>query len=247
MNHATDWHYCMSVHSDLWKLEPPLTQGQVVAYAYINSFCHKPFAISMTIMAKKLSMDSKRLKRHVDSLEDRNLIKRGPFTKGHPRTFMVIPRRSKTWGQTPPPIGSNAPTHLGSNAPTGWGQTPRLTDALMDTFLSLFHTHFAKWTFNRMPIGRHFIFTRGMQTKAIECMRSLHNKMGWSSKEQFDTFLNGCGEYLSHDRDVLSPSRDQRALSPGKWLNDWPEQTRLAGIYLDDKDRKITRMDIEQP
>jgi hypothetical protein len=135
---------------------------------------------------------------------------------------------------------------MGSNAPTTWGQTPLLTGNLDDILLSLFHAHIAKWMFNRKAIGRAFVFTRGMQTKAIECMRWIHKNLpGFSSPEAFNTFLAGCGEYLSLDRDVLSPGKDQRAPSPGKWLADWPEQIRLAGIYMDEKAQKITRM--EQP
>lgn len=237
----------MSVHADLWKLDPPLTHPQLLAYTYVNSFCHKAYAISLLLMAKKLHMDTKRLKRAIDELIERNMIERGPYVKGKARTIMVISRRSKTWGQTPLPLGSNAPTYLGSNAPDTQGQTPLLTGNLDQTFISLFQAHFTKWTFNKRPIGRYLVFTHAMQNKALECMRWLHkNKEGFSTADGFNNFLTKCGEYLAHDRDVLSPTKDQRALSPAKWLNDWAAQVTLVGVYIEEQERNVVRMPIPE-
>lgn len=238
---AANWHYAMSVHSDLLDLD--LSHSEIIAYVYLSCYCKHGFAISLTIMAKRIHMDTKRLRLAINVLIARNMITQSAFVKGHPRTFMVITRRSKGWGQTPLPLGSNAPTPLGSNAPTPWGQTPLLTGNLDSIFLSLFHTSFQKWTFNRKSIGRYFVFTRAMQSRAIECMRWLHkNIAGLSTPDAFTSFLDSCGEYLSLDRDVLSPTKDQRALSPAKWLNDWSEQIRLAGIYRDEQQQNVVRM-----
>lgn len=238
---ASNWHYAMSVHEDVWDLD--LSHSEFIAYAYLTTYCKRGYAISLTIMARRIRMDSKRLRLALNVLIDRRMIAQSQFVKGHPRTFMVITRRSKGWGQTPPSLGSNAPTPLGSNAPTPWGQTPLLTSNLDSTFLSLFHTHFEKWTFNRKPIGSHFVFTRRMQTQALECMRWLHKNMaGFSTPDSFNSFLSSCQEYLALPRDVLCSTTDQRALSPAKWLNNWDEQIRLAGIYRDEQRKNVVRM-----
>lgn len=233
----------MSVHADLWELEPALSHSEVIAYTYLNTYCHKGFPISLTIMARRIHMDTKRLRRAIDTLIERNMISQGDYEKGRPRRFMVITRRSKSWGQTPLPLGSDDPAYLGSNAPTSEGQTPLLTGNLDHIFLSLFQAQFSAWQFNKKKIGKFFVFTRAMQTRALECMRYLHkNCVGFSSPDAFNAFLTKCGEYLAHDRDVLSPAKDQRALSPGKWLQDWPEQIRLAGIYIEEQERNVVRM-----
>lgn len=192
-------------------------------------------------MAGILGVKTHRLKRAIDRLIERQMLTKTE-RRGYPSVFQITTMRIKGWGQTALGVAPNGPTPPVPNGPTPQCQTALLTTSLDDTLLSIFHVHFAKWTFNRKPIGKHFVFTRPMQSNALECMRWLHKNAGFSTPQLFDQFLSECGEYLSLDRDVLSPHKDQRALSPGKWLSDWPEQIRLAGIYRDEKAQKITRI-----
>lgn len=237
----SNWHKCILCHDSLWELD--LDKIEIISYLYLSTFCHSPFPISIIKMAATTGIKTHRIKLAIDRLVARHMVTRIKRF-GAANAYKITTIRIKGWGQTELPLVPNGTTPLAPNGTTTQGQTELLTTSLDDTFLSLFHTHIAKWTFNRKPIGRAFVFTRGMQTKSVECMRWMHRNLeGFSTPEAFNAFLTGCGEYLSLDRDVLSPGRDQRALSPGKWLSDWPEQIRLAGIYLDEKARKITRME----
>lgn len=240
-NDPSNWHKCILCHEDLWALD--LSQQEIIAYTYLSSFCHKGYPISLRIMARAVHMDNKRLKRAIDSLIARNMVEKSKPRVGYPCVYKISAMSRKGWGQTPLPIGSNAPTPLGSNTPRGEGQTPLLTTYLDSDFLALFQPHFMSWTFNRKPMGRFFVFTRKMQSKCLEMMRHMF-RSGMSNEAKFHEFLNTCGEYMALDRDPLSPNLDMRALSPSKWLDDWPEQVRRVGIYIDEKARKITRMPV---
>lgn len=242
---ASNWHWCAIIHADFWALD--LSGLEQRAYLYLCSFCMKGYVISHVIMAKVLHVDRKALGKALLSLESRSMI----ATKRHKNnsiTYKITTMRGKTWGQIPPSMGSNTPNPLVANTPNPWAQLPPITTNLDSEFLSLFHAHFPKWTFNRKPIGKYFVFTRNMQTKALELMRWLHkNRDGFSSPQGFHDFLTKCGEYLAHDRDVLSPARDQRALSPAKWLNDWAAQVTLVGVYIEEQEKNIVRMPISAP
>lgn len=231
----------------------PLTQHERLCYLYLSSFCaNRPWEISLTVVARVLRMDVKRVKRSIDALIARKMIHKTPRA-GYAALYRITHMTAPGWGQTHLPLGANAPTPLGANAPTPPVQTHPLTTDLNtdakashraqtgdEALLSMFRKHFTRWQFNRKPIGRHFVFTRPMVSKAIECMRHLNQTI--STAERFDEFLSGVGEYLALPRDVLSTGRDQRALSPVAWLREWPEQIRLAGIYLDERERKVTRI-----
>lgn len=237
------WHKCMLVHKDFWELG--LDKIDVVTYTYLSSFCHKPFPISITLMAARVGIKVHRIKLSIDRLIARNMVTR-TARKGTSCVYKITTMRINRWGQMALPLAPNGTTPLAPNGTTTSCQTALLTTSLDDTMLSLFDSHFRKWTFNRKPIGRYFVFTRAMQTKAIECMRWLHKNMeNMGTEQDFIRFLTAAGEYLSFERDVLSPSRDQRALSPGKWLDKWDEQIRLIGTYLDERERKVTRMPME--
>lgn len=235
------WHYPVSVHGDFYLLDLPSLEER--AYFYLCAFCKKGYPISILIMAKTMRVCHKALRAAIERLISRQMVKRTQ-NKGRAYTYTITTRHITGWGQLPQGMGAVTPDPLGAVTPDPWGQLPPLTKNLDSEFLSLFHAHLSKWTFNRKPIG-NFAFTRGMQTKALECMRWMHKSIdGMSSPEAFHRYLDACGEYLSLPRDVLSTNHvDQRALSPGKWLNDWPEQIRLAGIYSDEKAHKVTRIE----
>ncbi len=247
-----NWHRCALIHDSFWLI--PLPKIARLAYFYFSTYCqNREWPISLTIMAKTLHVDTKRLKREVDTLIAFKLIKKTVHKKGRACAYQCTLRTAQGWGQTPLAVGSNAPTHLGSNAPSTKGQTPLLTTPLdikshpdSDTsLLSLFIAHFRKWTFNRKPIGR-FIMSRKMQSQALEMLRYLNGQPGFSTTEFFTEFFDHAREYLALPRDVLSPNRDLRALSPRRWLDDWQEQVSFATTYQNEKRRNVIRLPREE-
>lgn len=246
----TNWHRCILCHDSFWLLK--LGKIETLAYVYLSTYCHKPWPISLTIMAKIIGVNVHRLKLAIDKLIARHMIEKLPSAKGAANRFLVIRRTHQSWGHLALPLVPNGTTPLVPNGTTTPSQTALLPTSLKklrgsdSALLAIFQQSFSKWRFNRQPIGRHFHFTRRMQTQALECMRFLHHS-GISTTEGFESFLNSCRDYLTHPRDVLSPEKDQRALSPAKWLNDWPEQVRRAGIYHDEKQHKVTRIEESHP
>lgn len=245
---AHTWHRAALIHDSLWLV--PLSKIERIAYFYLSTYCQKPWRISIVIMGKSLGIKTHRLKLAVDTLIERRMLTKIFVKSGTAFAYQVTLRTAQGWGQTALPIAPNGTTPLAPNGTTTSGQTALLTTALTvkgftsadSALLSLFTDHFSKWTFNRRPMGRNFHFTRPMIAKALECMRHYRGQPGYSTTVAFTSFLDSCRDYLALPRDVLSESRDQRALSPSKWLNDWQEQTRLAGIYHDEKAQKVTRM-----
>ena len=240
------WHRAALIHDSFWLI--PMSKIERLAYFYFSTYCQRPWPVSLVLMCRNLACDNKRLKRAVDSLIARKMVARTRTKTGKACLYNVTLMTLQGWGQTPLPLGSNAPTYLGSNDPSTKGQMTPLTTALSkkamrlgdSELLSVFVPHLRTWTFNRRPIGRKFLFTRAMNAQALELLR--HLAPTHSTTAELTAFLDGCRDYLALPRDVLTEGRDQRALSPVRWLMEWPEQIRLAGIFVDERAQKITRI-----
>ena len=231
-----------------------ITPPVLAVYFYLSARCASRFHVSEAEIVRAVRLNVHRVRECIAALVEIRLVHRWTFPRPKCTEYLVTLSTEKGWGiglGRAHSIGLRRAPLTGSGKPHNGAQVspPPITNDSSgkitgdSQLLSLFKAHFGKWTFNRKPIGTHFHFTRPMLSKAVECMRSLNGRPGFSTQTAFDEFLTGCGEYLSLPRDVLNPGgRDQRALSPVQWLNQWDEQTRLAGIFLDEKREKITRM-----
>jgi hypothetical protein len=239
-----------TIDAEFYTLGLPAATERV--YFYLSARCNTRFHVSESEIVSTLRIDVKRVRAAIRMLVDMNLIKRWTFPRPKCSEYLVTLTSEKGWGigcKRSYSIGCKRSPLRGANAPIDGVQmhpSPETNDSLSgDTLLiSCFTAHFFRWQFNRKPIGRHFVFTAPMRLKATELMRWLTGQPGMAGKDNVDGLLKSCGEYLKLDRDVVNHPKDLRALSPVRWLNDWPEQLRLGTIYHDDRTSNIVRTPI---
>lgn len=234
------------IDGDFYLIGLPAAAERV--YFYLSSRCQTRFHVPEDEIAKVLKIELKRVRASLNMLVDLNMLKRWKFQRPKCTEYLITLTTEKQWGKgcrRTYSIGCRRTLSWGAGAPNEGVQAhlPTTTTSIKDSdsaLFALFRAHFAKWQFNGRSLGRTFHFTGKMMFKAIECMRYLNGLPGFSTDEAFNSFLDSCRDYLTCSKDPLSSHRDMRALSPAKWLNDWPEQIRLAGQYHDEILQKVT-------
>tara|TARA_R110000868_G_C10824747_1_gene758889 strand:+ start:353 stop:1105 length:753 start_codon:yes stop_codon:yes gene_type:complete len=246
------WRRPVSIDAEFYKLGLPDAAERV--YCYLCARCGTRWHVAEEEIVSTLRIEVKRVRAAIEMLVDAHMVKRWKFPRPKCTEYVVTPSTEKLWGiggRRSYSIGSRRSLSWGAGAPVAGEQAlpPPITinpfpDPDPDTSLiAVFKKHFTKWTFNRKAIGSKFHFNRKMESQAMECMRWLNGQPGMCTTEAFDSFLSDAGEYLSLPRDVVNAPKDFRALAPGRWLSDWAEQVRLAGIYHDEKRKNVVRIE----
>lgn len=240
-----------TIDAEFYRLGIPAIPERV--YFYLSARCHTRFHVSEIEIVSALRINIRRVRAAINMLVDMRMLKRWQFPRPKCTEYVITLSTEKGWGMGAKraySMGAKRAPLRGPNDPHYGGQTappPRTNDnnSTVDgdsALLAIFTASFSGWTFNKRPAGKMFYLTRPMLAKAMEMMRHLNGLPGFSRTFEFVAFLEICREYLAFPHDPLSPQRDQRALSPAKWLGDWQNQIRMADLYREEKEMKIAHM-----